>query len=219
MKPILGGTLLVISFKSIGVLLGLATQLIISRNFGADSLGVYNLILTTLMITAIAGQAGLDLHIVRMVPKLAAERLSRFATTTLTALCLSSLTAALLLAFATPWLNSEILKSRDYGPLLVALPFVSVIFTFSMAAPEYFRGLNYIAGYAFLKNCATHTAHFLILAGALFLGIQQLDVAFIPLIGIPLLILAYVWVLVRAIMALVRASNREPMPNPSTLLA
>ena len=38
-------------------------------------------------------------------------------------------------------------------------------------------------------------------------------------IGVPLVILAYVWVLVRAIISLVRASNREPMPNPATLLA
>lgn len=37
--------------------------------------------------------------------------------------------------------------------------------------------------------------------------------------GIIVLILAYVWVLVRAIMSMVRASNREPMPNPGTWLA
>ena len=58
----------------------------------------------------------------------------------------------------------------------------------------------------------------------LWLGMTVLSVILIftiigALIGIPLLILAYVWVLVRAIMSLVRASNREPMPNPSTLLA
>ncbi|WP_299323955.1 hypothetical protein [Parasphingopyxis sp.] len=39
------------------------------------------------------------------------------------------------------------------------------------------------------------------------------------LLGIPLLLLALVWVLIRSIMSLTRALNREPMPNPGTLLA
>ncbi|MBC2779031.1 hypothetical protein [Parasphingopyxis marina] len=38
------------------------------------------------------------------------------------------------------------------------------------------------------------------------------------LIGIPLLLVAYVQVLVRGIVSLSRATNREPMPNPGTWL-
>jgi uncharacterized membrane protein len=38
------------------------------------------------------------------------------------------------------------------------------------------------------------------------------------LIGIPLLFVAYVQVLVRGIVSLSRATNREPMPNPGTWL-
>jgi uncharacterized membrane protein len=39
------------------------------------------------------------------------------------------------------------------------------------------------------------------------------------LIGIPLLVLAVIWVFVRGLVSLIRAANREPMPNPQTLLA
>lgn len=39
------------------------------------------------------------------------------------------------------------------------------------------------------------------------------------LIGIPLLFVAVIWLLVRSIMALIRATNKEPMPNPGTWLA
>ena len=64
-----------------------------------------------------------------------------------------------------------------------------------------------------------HIMTFLLWLGATIVSLILIFTIIGALIGIPLLILAYVWVLVRAIMSLVRASNREPMPNPSTLLA
>lgn len=39
----------------------------------------------------------------------------------------------------------------------------------------------------------------------------------VVLIGIPILIAVAVWVLIRSIVALLRAQKREPMPDPETL--
>ncbi|MEM8696856.1 MAG: hypothetical protein AAGE05_12620 [Pseudomonadota bacterium] len=64
-----------------------------------------------------------------------------------------------------------------------------------------------------------HIMTFLLWFGATLLGIVLIFTIIGALIGIPLLILAVVWVLVRAIMSLTRATNREPMPNPGTWLA
>ncbi|QLC25311.1 hypothetical protein HFP57_09945 [Parasphingopyxis algicola] len=60
---------------------------------------------------------------------------------------------------------------------------------------------------------------FLLWLGTTVLGIILIFTIIGALVGIPLLFLAVVWLLVRAIMSLIRALNREPMPNPGTWLA
>lgn len=60
---------------------------------------------------------------------------------------------------------------------------------------------------------------FLLWLGTTILGVILIFTIIGALIGIPLLFLAVAWLLVRAIMSLIRALNREPMPNPGTWLA
>jgi len=60
---------------------------------------------------------------------------------------------------------------------------------------------------------------FLLWLGTTILSVFLIFTIIGALIGFPMLFLAVVWVFVRAIMSLVRASNREPMPNPGTWLA
>lgn len=64
-----------------------------------------------------------------------------------------------------------------------------------------------------------HIMTFLLWFGTTVLGLVLTITIIGALIGIPMLFLAVVWVLVRAIVSLIRASNREPMPNPGTWLA
>lgn len=64
-----------------------------------------------------------------------------------------------------------------------------------------------------------HIMTFLLWFGATVLGLVLIVTIIGALIGIPMLFGAVVWVLVRAIVSLIRASNREPMPNPGTWLA
>ena len=64
-----------------------------------------------------------------------------------------------------------------------------------------------------------HIMTFLLWFGATVLGLVLIVTIIGALIGIPMLFGAVVWVLVRAIVSLIRASNREPMPNPGPWLA
>ncbi len=64
-----------------------------------------------------------------------------------------------------------------------------------------------------------HITTFLLWFGTTILSIILIFTIIGALIGIPLLFFAVVWVFIRAIMSLIRASNREPMPNPGTWLA
>lgn len=64
-----------------------------------------------------------------------------------------------------------------------------------------------------------HIMTFLLWLGTTTLSIILIFTIIGALIGVPLLFLAVVWVFIRAIMSLIRASNREPMPNPGTWLA
>jgi uncharacterized membrane protein len=64
-----------------------------------------------------------------------------------------------------------------------------------------------------------HIMTFLLWLGTTILSFLLILTIIGALIGIPMLFLAVVWVLVRSIMALIRALNREPMPNPGTWLA
>ncbi|RED17403.1 putative membrane protein [Parasphingopyxis lamellibrachiae] len=63
-----------------------------------------------------------------------------------------------------------------------------------------------------------HILTFLLWLGTTILSFILIVTIIGALIGIPMLFLAVIWVLVRSIMSLVRASNREPMPNPGTWL-
>ncbi|MEO1168226.1 MAG: hypothetical protein AAFW97_05900 [Pseudomonadota bacterium] len=64
-----------------------------------------------------------------------------------------------------------------------------------------------------------HIMTFLLWAGTTVLAVILIFTIIGALLGFPLLLLALVWVLIRSIMSLIRALNREPMPNPGTWLA
>lgn len=64
-----------------------------------------------------------------------------------------------------------------------------------------------------------HIMTFLLWLGTTILSFILIMTIIGALIGVPLLFLAVIWVFVRSIMSLIRASNREPMPNPGTWLA
>ena len=64
-----------------------------------------------------------------------------------------------------------------------------------------------------------HIMTFLLWLGTTILSFFLIITIIGALIGIPMLFLAVIWVFVRSIMSLIRASNREPMPNPGTWLA
>lgn len=64
-----------------------------------------------------------------------------------------------------------------------------------------------------------HMMTFLLWLGTTILAFILIVTIIGALIGIPMLFLAVIWVLVRSVMSLVRAANREPIPNPGTWLA
>jgi len=64
-----------------------------------------------------------------------------------------------------------------------------------------------------------HIMTFLLWLGTTILSFILILTIIGALIGLPMLFLAVIWVFVRSIMSLIRASNREPMPNPGTWLA
>ena len=64
-----------------------------------------------------------------------------------------------------------------------------------------------------------HIMTFLLWAGTTLFAVILIFTIIGALLGFPLLLLALVWLLIRSIMSLIRALNREPMPNPGTWLA
>jgi O-antigen/teichoic acid export membrane protein len=160
LKELLRGSSTAFAFRIIGGLLGYVLILLITRNFGADAMGVYALSLTVISVCSILGRIGFNTAMVRFVgeynvqgrPDLIREVYAKV----LLIIIPSSIIVSIVLYLLAPYLSIYVFKKAHLSfyfkvSSIAILPLVLLLIN-----AESLRGLKKIKEYAFLMNISTH---------------------------------------------------------------
>lgn len=154
MKDILKGSLAIFIFKIFGAISLFLVHILISRYYGAQTLGVFNLILALMIIGAILSRVGLDMYIIRIIPSIETdnEKISLFLKEVFKIVFIGSILVSILFYLFSSTIDQYIFKSFDASSYLLGLVVVMIPFAFFNILPEVFRGFHEIKRYSFFRN-------------------------------------------------------------------
>ncbi|WP_066358651.1 flippase [Aliarcobacter cryaerophilus] len=172
MKDILKGSAVIFAFKMFGAISLFFIHILISRYYGAEILGVFNLILSLMIIGAIISRFGLDMYIIRVIPSLEKEdeKISLFLKEVLKIVFVGSIAVSFLIYLLSDIINIYIFKSIDASYYIFGLIIVMVPFAFLNVLPEIFRGLHDIKIYSFFRNVFQNLLVLILLSYSIFLS-------------------------------------------------
>ena len=173
MKNILKGSFVVLIFKIFGAASIFVTHIIIAREYGAEVLGAFNLILSLLMMISIFSKIGLDVYVVRIIPSIVDhhEKVVTFIRKIFTLLLIGSLISTILYFCCIAWINEFLFKTTKAKGYLNSLIFIILPYTFFNVIAEIFRGFQNIFLYAFFLNFLQKIVLLVLLSCIIFLGI------------------------------------------------
>jgi len=181
MKEIIKGAFLIFVFKIFGAVSMLALHLVIAREYGAETLGVFNLIFSLLFFVTIFSKLGLDTYVIRKIPEIQLDKsyTSSFISKILRMLLISGLVSSVVLLFSTSWIDSLFFKNTDAKQYLLFGSFIIIPFTFFNALPEIFRGFYDIKIYSFFRNVSLNLGMIISLGASLFLFNYKIDIIYL----------------------------------------
>ena len=152
---LLSGSGLVFGFKVLGALAGYALAFIITKNYGAETFGIFEICLTILTILGVLGRLGLDGALVRFIPEHKEKGQFHFLQFAYKfalsiALPISLVFASLLFCFAehlAAFFNSEHLE-EGFKITALIVPFS----TWMGLNSESFRGMKKMVAYSFYQR-------------------------------------------------------------------
>jgi O-antigen/teichoic acid export membrane protein len=156
LKELISGTTVALFLKVIGIAFGYIFTLLITRNFGAGTMGIFALCTTVLSIASILGRLGTDTALLRFVAEYSAhDRRDLVKEVYEKALKIAvpfSISLTLILFFSSPYISKYIFHKEylsNYFQItsLAILPFV-LIFINSQSL----RAIKKIGGYSFFQN-------------------------------------------------------------------
>ena len=169
MKELIKGSSIIFGFKVFGAVALFLTHILISRYYGAETLGVFNLILSLLMISAIFSRMGLDMYVIRILPSLKEKNeIALFLKRVFTIVFMGGVIVSILIYLINPYIDEYIFKSFDASKYLLYLSIVIIPFTFFNILPEVLRGFQDIKIYSFFRNLAQNLFLLLLLSGGFY---------------------------------------------------
>lgn len=169
MKELIKGSSIIFVFKVFGAVALFLTHILISRYYGAETLGVFNLILSLLMISTIFSRMGLDMYVIRILPSLKEKnKIALFLKRVFTIVFIGGVIVSMLIYLINPYINEYIFKSFDASKYLLYLSIVIIPFTFFNILPEVLRGFHDIKIYSFFRNLAQNLFLLFILSGGIY---------------------------------------------------
>ena len=166
MKDILKGSAVIFFFKVIGAASLFGVHLLIARHYGASTLGVFNLVLALLTFSAIFSRLGLDMYVVRILPKIGDNKIltAGFIQKIFKLLFVGSAVSMFLFFTSSPLINQYVFKSFDASSYLFLLAIMIMPYTYFSVMPEVFRGFQNIKIYSFYRNTSQNLFIFFVLA-------------------------------------------------------
>ncbi len=199
MREILKGSLVIFLFKIIGAFSLFALYILISRYYGAETFGVFNLIFALMLTFSVLTRVGLDTYLLRVVSSLKddKEEIALFLKRVFTILLFSSLFVSLLIYAFSNYIDEYLFKSIDAKAYIIGLAFITLPYTFFNVLPELFRGFEDIRRYAFFRNFSQNFTIVLLVSLSIF-GSFNYDPIYIlyfsiVLIAISIVVTAYIF--------------------------
>ncbi len=146
LKEILTGSAVTFVLKMSGMLLGYVVVLIISRQYGAEGMGVYNLTLSVMTFVAMIATLGINVSILRYVGQFnktgeeyKLKLLYRYALELVVPL---SLLLAVIMYFSASYIAENVFHNAVYEPALQFAAFIVPFMTLQNISVEFIRGLK-----------------------------------------------------------------------------
>ena len=147
-KDIVRGSLAVVLFKGIGILIGYLFSIVVSNFFGPVGIGIYSLTLTTMIVYSHVASFGLNTSILRYVgqyfrPEEQYER-KRLYFYALRLIFATSLIISIVLVVFSNELSETLFNDPDKGDILKIVGLIAPFYTLHLINVEYLRGFNKI---------------------------------------------------------------------------
>jgi len=173
-KDILKGSAVIFIFKVFGAFSLFLTNILISRYYGLNTLGVFTLIFMMMMIGTTVSRMGLDIFVVRVIPSLDGKNreISLFLRDIFIIIIIGSIIVSLLLYIFSDIINSALFKSIDATNYIMGLIVIILPFSFFNVMPEIFRGFHDIKIYSFFRNLSQNLLMVILLGLAILSGLK-----------------------------------------------
>jgi len=153
-RDILKGSAVIFIFKVLGAVSLFLIHILISRYYGAETLGIFSLILSLLTIGAILSRVGLDVYVVRVLPSLEnnLKEISLFLKRVFQIVLIVSFGVSILYLLMSDIIDKNIFKSFDARGYIYLLALILPFYTSFTVLVEVLRGLQEIKIYSFFRN-------------------------------------------------------------------
>ncbi len=141
-------------FKVVGAISTLGINVFISRIYGVEVLGEYNLLFSLIAFSTIFSRLGLDLYILRKVPEYIDKKtqLLGFLKMTFKDALFASIIVGLIIVLSEKFLNRYLFEGMDVKKSLLLLGPTIIFLTLFQLFTNVFRGFNNVFKFSFLQN-------------------------------------------------------------------
>lgn len=171
LRELLRGSSVTFVFIVVGLALGYAFTLMITRNYGAEVMGLFALAVTVLSIFSVVGRLGFDTALLRFVAEYSSQgKLGSVKEVYVKALKMAlpfCLLLSAVLFFAAPYLAEHVFGGKEHlSGYLRIISFAILPLALKLINSESLRGLKKIKEFSFLQNTA------IFLFASIFLGVS-----------------------------------------------
>ena len=160
LRELLKGSSTAFVFKILGMASGYVFILLITRNFGAEAMGVFALSYTLLNITTVIGKLGLDTALLRFVAEYSSQqRWDKVRNVYIKSLRIAvpfCIVLSALLFFTAPYLAKYVFKKEHLAVYFRIVSLAVVPMVLKSINQESIRGLKKIKEYSFLMNVSLY---------------------------------------------------------------
>ncbi len=183
LSELLKGSFVALVFKVLGIVTGYIFILLVSRNFGAEVMGILALSFTILQISSVIGSLGFDTALLRFVAEYSSQNrpdlVKEVYVRAIEIIVPFSLFLSVFLFFSTPYISKYVFHKENLGIYFQIVSFAILPMVLVCLNSESLRGLKKIKEYMFLQDVSIFLFSTIILVLMLFFLREK----YVPLIA------------------------------------
>ncbi len=171
LKSILKGSSFIFAIKIVSAISNMLVGIVISRSFGVESLGTYNLVFTLVTFLSILSKMGLDLYVVRKIAEYEDDEIKTlgFLKQAFVILGINSGVVCVLVLLMSGLLNEHIFPDIDAFHYIVGLSLFAGLYAITIVFSFIFRGFHELFRFAVIRNVLLQFGLLLLLAVSVYI--------------------------------------------------